>query len=314
MSLIRDPASLGVYCYLASKPDNWQINIKELQNRFDKGREFIQFRLSDLKKIGLIQTRCIKNDSGQIVRWETILLNHVQEKSSILHNTENPYCGENPIPASVPPEYLSKNQNTGFPDPGETAPNNKSKIKIKEKPLGDFSNTPTEKSFSDDELFYRFYTDYPRKVKPKEAKKAFKAVVGTNLELLETIICDVARRAKEDTQWQVKKYIPHPASYLRSDYWESEIIVETSPAARPKITQDDIATRMKAQEAFGMERSLLAQRSRQGENDYQPTACPNIAIKPKGQNAVNPIPRLRDILNTEGFIPNDRTRSQAHAF
>lgn len=93
---IKDPASLGIYLYLTSKPDDWEISETNLKNRFGKGRDFIRARLSDLKKIGLLKSVAVKNTRGQVCRWETILYTEVQ-------NTENKECGvHNQIPENPP--------------------------------------------------------------------------------------------------------------------------------------------------------------------------------------------------------------------
>lgn len=96
---ISDPASLGIYLYLASKPDDWEISETNLKNRFGKGRDFIRARLTELKKIGLLKSVAIKNDKGVITRWETILYNEVQntdfqECGDNIQNTENPPSGK----------------------------------------------------------------------------------------------------------------------------------------------------------------------------------------------------------------------------
>ena len=102
MDLIHDDGALGIYCYLASKPENWVIREKDLQNRFTKGRDYIKNKVSLLKKIGLIKVEAIRDNKGIILRWETTLLNQI-----LLHNTENPYCGEesNKNGASTSIEY-----------------------------------------------------------------------------------------------------------------------------------------------------------------------------------------------------------------
>jgi hypothetical protein len=98
---IKDPATLGVYVYLASKHDNWEISETNLQNRFGKGRDFIRARIADLKKIGLMESVCFRNEKGLITHWETVLYNEVHNTEkppsgkSYIQNPENPVSGEN---------------------------------------------------------------------------------------------------------------------------------------------------------------------------------------------------------------------------
>jgi hypothetical protein len=96
---IKDPASLGIYLYLTSKPDNWEISETNLKNRFGKGRDYIRARLADLKRTGLLKSVAVKNTRGQIVRWETILYNEIQITENPttgheIHTTENPTSGK----------------------------------------------------------------------------------------------------------------------------------------------------------------------------------------------------------------------------
>lgn len=88
MALIPDAAALGIYCYLSSKPENWNISHAELQKRFGKGRDYIRNKINILKEIGAIKTSAIKDEKGKIMYWETTLVNLVG-----IHNTENPYSG-----------------------------------------------------------------------------------------------------------------------------------------------------------------------------------------------------------------------------
>lgn len=96
---ITDPAALGIYIYLASKPDDWEISVTNLKNRFNRGGDFIRARMAELKKIGILKSASIKNEKGQVTRWETILYNEIQPvetKTTISknQNTENPPSGE----------------------------------------------------------------------------------------------------------------------------------------------------------------------------------------------------------------------------
>jgi len=116
IDLIEDPASLGIYCYLASKPDNWKINNQELQSRFRKGFDFIKNRLSDLKKKGLIKKYPIRDKTtGQIIRWEVLLINHQEV--------------ENPSPSQ---SRIGKTHKVGFPPCGKNESNNNIDIIIKD--------------------------------------------------------------------------------------------------------------------------------------------------------------------------------------
>ena len=100
LEAIKDPSTLGVYVYLASKPDDWEISETNLKNRFGKGRDYIRTRLSELKRIGLLKTIAIRDTKGRVTRWETVLYNEVQKPgiqssgNKDIQNPENPPSGK----------------------------------------------------------------------------------------------------------------------------------------------------------------------------------------------------------------------------
>lgn len=106
INLIKDPGALGLYCYLASKADNWNICNKELSNHFGKGRDYIRNKISILKEIGLVRTKPKRNESGQITEWETTLINHLED-----HITENPYSSKK---LSTEKHYITEKPECGL--------------------------------------------------------------------------------------------------------------------------------------------------------------------------------------------------------
>jgi hypothetical protein len=80
MDLIKNPASLGVYVYLQSKPENWVIREKDLMTRFGKGRDFVRARLKDLRDAGLLVSKSSRDKGGKIISWTTILYSHIESQ------------------------------------------------------------------------------------------------------------------------------------------------------------------------------------------------------------------------------------------
>lgn len=149
---IHHTGALGMYCYLASKPADWDICKKNLQNHFECGREHVNACFKYLRKIGAIEVSMIRNEKGQVVEWETVLKRRLSpEVDEINQNPGNPESGSSRI---------RETQNTGFPESGFPAPTNKRYIQIKEnlqikeninnKTLVDFDKSPSE--FDDDEF------------------------------------------------------------------------------------------------------------------------------------------------------------------
>jgi len=210
---IKDPATLGIYIYLSSKSENWEISITNLKNRFDRGGDFIKARLAELKKIGLLKSVAIKNEKGQISHWESILFNvpqAVDSKSIESKNQkgENPPCGES----------------THLVDP----PTTKERLKkIKDinllNPYVDLQSTEDE----NEKLFDDWYKIYPNKQKPHVARKAFHKLNPT-IEFVEMLIDDVNKRIKNNWLGRDKSKIPHPSTYLNQREWEGEIYTPAS--------------------------------------------------------------------------------------
>src|SRR5215475_4238925 len=122
IEVIKDPATLGIYLYLSSKPSNWEISVANLQNRFGKCRDFIRDRLSELKKLGLMKSIAIKDEKHKIIRWETILYSEPQQ-----------VIGENEHEPT-----LLENQEPGFPRMVVEPPTTNKRIKkIKELKIKD---------------------------------------------------------------------------------------------------------------------------------------------------------------------------------
>ena len=95
---IRDPGALGIFVYLASKPTDWEISEKNLQNRFSRGRDYIRARMAELKSIGLLKSIAVKGSDGRIIHWESILYSEPQlsDPPTVVSNhiTENPHPGK----------------------------------------------------------------------------------------------------------------------------------------------------------------------------------------------------------------------------
>lgn len=81
-----------------------------------------------------------------------------------------------------------------------------------------------------DERFDRFWDEYPRHEKKKDARKAFGALNVTD-ELLEQML-DAVRRQKASKQWQDAQYIPMPTTWLHGRRWEDEPTKVQKPQGR----------------------------------------------------------------------------------
>jgi hypothetical protein len=119
MALIPDAAALGIYVYLLSKPENWEIHITELMRRFNKGRDYIASKLKILKEIGLYKVQSIRDSSGKILHWETVLYKYIPNQI-----TENPESGKEAN------SQITENPESGKTRFWETPPPNKERALV----------------------------------------------------------------------------------------------------------------------------------------------------------------------------------------
>lgn len=89
-----------------------------------------------------------------------------------------------------------------------------------------------------DELFERFWEEYPKKVKRAEAEEAWKAIAPDEA-LLERMLSAISTQ-KADEGWRREggRYIPLPANWLRNRRWEDVPVVQTTPHAEQSGTFD----------------------------------------------------------------------------
>ncbi len=197
---IKDPSALGIYIYLASKPSDWEISEKNLQNRFGKGRDYIRARLSELKLLGLLKSIAIKDKKGRVIRWETILYSEIQV-------TENPSTGQNIQVTENPHSGLARH----LVDPPTT---NKRYKQIKD------INTPPLPPQGENVRFNEFWSMYPVKAAKKSCWLKW---VKSNLDpLADEIIEKLSQQIKKDDAWS-RGYIPNPLTYINQERWNDEI-------------------------------------------------------------------------------------------
>lgn len=82
-------------------------------------------------------------------------------------------------------------------------------------------------------LFEQFYKAYPRKAKPKDARKAWDKI-KPDAALLATMLRAIEDQ-KATPQWQKEggQFIPYPASWLNSEEWKNEVGPAGESAVKP---------------------------------------------------------------------------------
>lgn len=61
----------GILAYLLSKPDNWQVSVKDIQLGGKEGREAVQAAMKELEKIGYARLESDRGQDGRVLgkRW-----------------------------------------------------------------------------------------------------------------------------------------------------------------------------------------------------------------------------------------------------
>lgn len=139
---IRNPGALAVYCYLASKPTDWEICKIHLQNHFLKGKDYINSCFKHLKEIGALEIKMNRDEKGKCTGWITILKSRINVQYVYdIQNAENQDSGDS--------SRILKNQNLGKPESGKSALTNKRR-KTKERERNKIkTNPPVCSVFSD---------------------------------------------------------------------------------------------------------------------------------------------------------------------
>ena len=189
--------------------------------------------LQELKKVGLIKT--YQEELGGINHYR--FLEHAWMNALINKNLDylpQPRCEPTPSPDVDLPQprcglpKVERNKKeikvTTYVDPSDTTSvDNFDKSKQTKGKVDD--------DYKDNPLFAKFYLSYPNKQKPKEAYKAF-LKLNPDKEFVEMLLKDIDKRIAKDVRWKTNQYTPHPATYLKSDYWMGDIITEAKPKPR----------------------------------------------------------------------------------
>jgi hypothetical protein len=85
INAVNDAEILGVYCYLASKPEEWSISKQQLRNHFKIGINKINNIFTKLRSLGLLQLIPAKNEQGQITNWDYYLKMRITTPMETMH-------------------------------------------------------------------------------------------------------------------------------------------------------------------------------------------------------------------------------------
>lgn len=91
----------GIYAYIMTLPDDWQIQKKELYQHFAESRDYLDKGFNDLKKHGYVKQTRVQDEKGRFIGWEYVVYefvqNHEKSPTSCLPKSELPKSVDHPL-------------------------------------------------------------------------------------------------------------------------------------------------------------------------------------------------------------------------
>lgn len=203
----------GIIGYLLSRPDNWQVNVADLQGRSTDGRDSCYAGLKELADHGYIEKRQLR-ENGKLAGYEYVVF-------------ETPRTAEN---QSNSPAVSGKPVN-GNAVSGKSPTNNK-EYKI----INENNKRPSADDRGDS--FNSFWAIYPRKVKKEAALKAWNKIAKSEFNP-EAIIAALQNQIRAVYANRAMDKIPHASTWLNGKQWNDEVAgqANTQPAQTAKTIQ-----------------------------------------------------------------------------
>jgi hypothetical protein len=237
---IRDMAALGVYVYLLSRPKDWKINVKQLKEHFQCGRDKMRDILNFLLNEKFITCTKIKKNNLFTRPHYRVHLSRFSDSRNLV---------DFGIDQSQTHASTESFPEPDFPAPESQAPENTApyisyivnNIEKDKNPYVDSKKSTEGGSYKSDLLFMQFYGNYPNKEKPRVAYKAFLKLKPTP-DFVAMLVADVKNRMENNWNGRDKNKIPFPATYLNAHEWEGDIYKNTAPSSKTKIKSWDEIT------------------------------------------------------------------------
>ena len=172
----------SIFCYLISKPDDWQFYVDEITKNFKESKGAIQSGLKELEKYGYLIRRRQFSSKGKISSMEWIM----QLPSTENHQTENPSDGK--------------------PIRRKTTTHTKT------------NNTKTELTNTDGYIhqFENFWDLYDKKLERRKCENKWKKLSADDKESIMKFIPIYKQSVSS------KQYLKNPFTFLNSRIWEDD--------------------------------------------------------------------------------------------
>lgn len=185
----------------ADQHGNSWPSLKRLSEEVGASRNTILKHLDRLAELGLVVKRKRERDDGG--NASNLYHVNVWAPEPELHH---------PSTSNEPPPSSHMNY-PGSSEVLEEYPEKKTQLEDTSPPLGAGEIDPPPDGFDE------FYRAYPRKMKPGDARKAFKQMTRTTPA---RVIIEAAREYAARPDLPERQFIPYPASWLRAEAWKNE--------------------------------------------------------------------------------------------
>lgn len=121
LNAIDDAEVLGIYCYLASKPEEWEISKTQLRNHFKIGINKMDNIFTKLRTLGLLEMIPVKNEQGQVSHWDYFLKMRITKFQETTPMKIMPM--ESRVMENTPPinkEYINKELKNNISESGDS--------------------------------------------------------------------------------------------------------------------------------------------------------------------------------------------------
>lgn len=243
----------GVLCYLLAKPNNWQIQITDLQKQGGFGRDKAYKILKELRSVGYLSLEVTRNEKAQITSQDYVIYDVTDVSKKLL--PEKPYPAE-PDPVNTD-GIINKDNITNTHSFSDTIVSSKQNAREKTQQI-------------ENEFHETFWPSYPHKCgKPKALVSFVKARKKDSLENIMAGLQRYVTGKPPDRSWL------NPTTFLNQERWNDQPapVLEKNHA---KTNTDNRSTARQFTEA------VFDRCRREGVNPFAPIIDRNLPTKIQG--------------------------------
>jgi len=209
-----------VWVYLQSQCDNWELNPNQLKKHFKFGKNKIYAILTFMISAKLLVRHVQISANGRRVKTTYTVLDGMDyvDPAKVSEDSVQECAPLPQYPEMENPEVVNR-------DYKKERGLEKKEEDIKEISLIDSATDVAQ--VTNDDSFDEFWKIYPVKKNKVRSNKIWDKKKYSPILVL--ILNDIANRIKYDSQWQDKKFIPHPSTYLGNELWNDEITESSTP-------------------------------------------------------------------------------------